>query len=147
MIGNMHKQAVVTVFLRHNDRILLLRRSEKAATYQGFWSGISCNLNNGEDAFNRALQGIAKETGLSKEQVTLVCDSTPLDVPAPEFEACWVVHAYLFDIQDPQAITLDSDNLELLWVRPEQVINYHTVPALMKVLGRCLEHERSMALA
>ncbi|ELK44964.1 translation initiation factor aIF-2B subunit alpha, partial [Haloferax sp. BAB-2207] len=32
---------VVTVFLRHDGRVLLTRRSDAVGTYQGRWAGVS----------------------------------------------------------------------------------------------------------
>ena len=141
-MGLMEKREVVTAFLRHDDHILLLKRSEKSATYQGQWTAVSGYLES-NDPFVQACQEINEETGLEDEQFTLVCDGDTLEVPAPELDTCWVIHPFLFDITDPLLITLDEENDSLQWVKAEDIHGIATVPALIKVLARCLERERN----
>lgn len=141
-MGLMEKREVVTAFLRHNDHILLLKRSDKSTTYQGQWGGVSGFLEE-EGPLMQACQEINEETGLDGEQYTLVCHGDVLEVPAPELNTCWVVHPFLFDIADPQLITLDEENDSLQWVKAENIHGLATVPALIKALARCLERERN----
>jgi len=140
-MNHMEKREVVTAFLRHDDRILLLKRSKQTATYQGYWSGVSGYLD-GDAALMQARQEINEETGLADEDISLVCDGAPLEIPAPELDTCWVVYPFLFDITNPDLVTLDRENDELQWVRAEDIHGMATVPSLIKVLARCLERER-----
>jgi len=141
-MGLMEKREVVTVFLRHDNHILLLKRSDKSATYQGQWGGIS-GLLEVETPLMQACQEINEETGLDDGQYTLVSDGAILEVPAPELNTCWVIHPFLFDIIDPDLITLDESNESLQWVKAEEIHGIATVPALIKSLARCLERERN----
>lgn len=131
---------VVTAFLRHAGRVLLVRRSGEVGSYQGRWSGISGYLED-PTALEQALREIREETGLSAEQVDLIAAAAPLAVPAPELETLWVVHPFLFEIADPDAIALDWENLELCWATPAEVETYETVPALAAALRACLAEE------
>lgn len=137
----MEKREVVTAFLRHENRILLLKRRNDTAAYQGCWSAVSRYLD-GEGALSQARQEISEETGLADEDISLVCDGAPLEIPAPELDTCWIVHPFLFDITDPDLVTLDRESDELQWVRAEDIHGMATVPSLIKVLARCLERER-----
>ncbi|MCF6218758.1 MAG: NUDIX pyrophosphatase [Gammaproteobacteria bacterium] len=139
-MGYMEKREVVTAFLRYENRILLLKRSDKVETYPGFWSGVSGYL--GEDAMNQARQEISEETGLADEQLSFVCGGEPLDVPAPELDTCWQVHPFLFDIADPDLVTLNWESETFRWVKAEDIHGMETVPLLLKTLARCLERER-----
>ncbi len=140
-MGYMEKREVVTAFLRFENRILLLKRSSKVATYQGFWSGVSGYLD--EDALCQARQEISEETGLADEQISFVCDGEPLNIPAPELDTCWEVHPFLFDVVDPDLVTLNWENEGFQWVKAEDIHGMETVPLLIKTLARCLERERS----
>ena len=120
---------VVTAFLRHQGEILLVRRSDKVGSYRGRWSAISGYLED-PTPLAQALREIREETTLPEAEVHLVREGVPLEILDSNMGVCWVVHPFLFDIDDRQRITLDWENMELRWVDPKQIINYRTVPQL-----------------
>ena len=138
--GEMQTTAVVTAFLRHAGRILLVRRSDRVGSYRGCWSAISGYLENATP-LQQARREIREETGLGLEQVHLVSSGTPLSIPAPELSRVWLVHPFLFDVDDPQQVRLDWENVECRWVEPRQVRNFETVPNLAEALDSCLSSE------
>jgi 8-oxo-dGTP pyrophosphatase MutT (NUDIX family) len=125
---------VVTAFLRHQGRVLLVRRSARVGSYQGRWSAISGYLEDA-DPLQQALREIVEETGLDKAVLRLRARAEPLEVPAPELGICWLVYPFLFEIDDPAGIRLDWENTELCWVRPPELAAMTTVPALAEALA------------
>ena len=69
---------VITVFLIHEGKILLLKRSPKVRTMKGMWGGISGYLEN-EDPLVQALKEIREESGLLESQVDLLRSAEPLE--------------------------------------------------------------------
>jgi 8-oxo-dGTP diphosphatase len=130
--------AVVTAFLQYAGRILLVQRSGRVGSYQGRWSAISGYL---EDATSlaQACREIREETGLPDEEVHLVAKGEPIYVPAPELNRLWEVHPFLFEIDDPEHVRLDWENVEFRWVAPDEIKNYLTVPKLEEALWACLK--------
>ena len=135
------RREVVTAFLRARGKILIVRRSRKVGTYQGRWSGISGYLED-PTPYAQVLREIREETGLDTDHVHLVVECEALEIPAPEHHTCWVVHPFLFDIDNPDAVRLDWENTELAWITPDELTDLATVPALDAALARCLEQER-----
>lgn len=135
---------VVTAFLRHAGKVLLLRRSDKVGSYRGQWSGVSGYL---EDAppLAQALREIREETGLGADAVHLAARAKPLEVKAPAQSKLWVVHAFLFDVDTPGAVRLDWESAECAWVDPRRLGDYTTVPMLSETLQACLDGERQQA--
>lgn len=125
----LERREVVTAFLRYRGEVLLVRRSDRVGTYQGCWSAISGYLEE-STPLAQAKREIREETGLTEHEVQLVKAGAPLEIPAPELGACWVVHPFLFEIADPAHIQLDWENLELRWVEPTMLKEYETVPKL-----------------
>ena len=125
---------VVTAFLRHQGKVLLVRRSAGVGSYQGRWSAISGYLE-GPDPLRQALREIREETGLDPALLRLRARAEPLAVPAPELGTCWLVHPFLFDVEDPAGIRLDWENTELRWVAPSELVGMPTVPALAEALS------------
>lgn len=120
---------MVTAFLQHSGKILLVRRSDKVGSYRGCWSAISGYLED-STTLAQARREIREETGLSEEDVRLVSGGLPLEIEAPELGCCWVVHPFLFDVLDTQRLQLDWENTELCWIEPAELADYQTVPRL-----------------
>lgn len=132
----MKKVNVVTSFLEHDGKILILRRSDKVRTMKHKWAGISGYIEN-ETALERALEEIQEETGLKKEDVKLVRVGEPLQVPDAERDILWVVHPHLFKTSNTN-IRLDWEHDQYKWINPDDIVNYDTVLMLRETLLRCL---------
>ncbi|MFQ5993678.1 MAG: NUDIX domain-containing protein [Acidiferrobacterales bacterium] len=129
-------RTVVTAFLQHEGKILVVRRSQAVGTHRGRWSGISGYLEH--EPLEQALTEIREETGLDRGDVKLLRSGKPLDIPDPEHKVRWVVHPFLFQVKQPDAIRLDWENIEMRWIDPVELDHYPTVPALKETLARCL---------
>ncbi len=130
-------QDVVTVFLTHHSKVLLLKRSSKVSTYKGHWAGVSGYLEN-EDPLNQAYTEMAEEVGLGRKDVTLLRVGKPLEIVDESRDRAWRVHPFLFAVYDPEKIRLDWEHIEFRWVRPEELAGLRTVPALKETLERVM---------
>ncbi|HID97188.1 MAG TPA: NUDIX pyrophosphatase [Thermodesulfobacteriaceae bacterium] len=128
---------VVTSFLRHEGKILLVKRSSRVGSFQGYWSGISGYLE-GPVPLLQVLREIREETGLSGESVRLISTGKPLEIPDPDHGVCWVVHPFLLEVDNPEDICLDWENTEFRWVEPGKINDFKTVPALAGALKACM---------
>ncbi len=139
--GRFEIRKVVTAFLEHDGKFLIVRRSQKVGTYQGRWSGISGYLEH--EPLQQALIEIREETGIAEDDVELVKQAEPLEVLDRDQDRRWLVHPFLFHVKRPDTIRLDWENLELRWIMPADIDNYATVPALKETLVRCLDDTES----
>ncbi|MBW2467627.1 MAG: NUDIX pyrophosphatase [Deltaproteobacteria bacterium] len=130
------QKKVVTSFIRHRGKILLLRRSSKVGTYKGRWAGVSGYLEVSSPLV-QALKEIYEETGLTESQVTLVSSGKPLEVPDQKLGVCWLVHPFLFETNEPEKIKLDWEHVEVQWVEPALLRQLSTVPKLAEAYERC----------
>ena len=126
---------VVTCFLKHNSKILILRRSHNVGNFKGKWAGISGFIESTTD--EQVFTEIAEETRLSGDDVNLVKKGLPLEVE--EEGNSWVVHPYLFDIKNKEKIEADWEHNELKWIEPREIDNYDMVPMLKEALARVYE--------
>ena len=134
------KVNVVTVFLEHDRKILLLRRSQKASTMKGLWAGISGYIEN-NDALTQALKEIEEETGLGNKKLNLLHVGQPLEVVETNNpDTAWVVHPYLFH-SNTSLIRIDWEHDELRWINPNEIQSYETVPKLKEALRTVYEIE------
>jgi 8-oxo-dGTP pyrophosphatase MutT (NUDIX family) len=124
---------VVTVFLEHDKKILLLKRSQKARTMKGLWAGISGYMEN-NDSLAQALKEINEETGLSNEKLRLISLGQPVEVTESNNPGIrWIVHPYLFH-SSTHFIKIDWEHDEARWINPNEIQSYDTVPKLKEVL-------------
>jgi 8-oxo-dGTP diphosphatase len=117
---------VITVFLEHDKKILILKRSQKVKTMKTKWAGISGYIEH-EEPVMRALKEIEEETGLNDNNVRLINIGEPLEANDPEIT--WIVHPYLFS-SNTDKIRIDWEHDEYRWINPKEIKNYETVPRL-----------------
>jgi 8-oxo-dGTP diphosphatase len=128
---------IVTVFLEHDKKILILKRSQKVKTMKTKWGGISGYIEQ-EEPVKRALKEIAEETGLKNKNVTLLRIGEPLEaVESGRPEITWIVHPFLFSSNTDQ-IRIDWEHDEYRWINPQEIENYETVPRLEDALDSLL---------
>lgn len=129
---------VVTVFLMHEGKILILRRSDKVRTMRHKWAGVSGYIEGNEDVLERVYKEIGEETGLSPNDVELVKTAEPLEVPDEERDTLWIVHPHLFKTSN-RNIRLDWEHDRYLWIEPSEITKYETVPMLKETLESVLQ--------
>ena len=130
-------QDVVTVFLTQSGKFLILKRSSKVGTYEGHWAGVSGYVES-EDPLIQAYTEMAEEVGLNRKDVTLLRVGKPLEVIDEARDRHWRVHPFLFSVHEPEKIKLDWENIEMRWVRRDELIGLKTVPALHLALERVI---------
>ncbi|HUY00141.1 MAG TPA: NUDIX domain-containing protein [Candidatus Deferrimicrobium sp.] len=126
---------VVTSFLRFQNKILLLQRSSKVGTYQGKWGGCSGYIEKNENPDFRAITEIQEETKLEETQIKLIKKGTPLEIIDEQMGITWIVHPYLFEIATDQ-IQLDWEHKNYMWIAPEEINKFKTVPNLKETYDR-----------
>jgi len=128
---------IITVFLEHDKKILILKRSQKVKTMKTKWAGISGYIEH-EEPVKRALKEIAEETGLKNQNVTLLRIGKPLEaVESDKPEITWIVHPFLFSSSTDE-IRIDWEHDEYRWINPKEIENYETVPRLEDALDSLL---------
>ena len=133
----MEQKEVITAFLLNEGKVLLLRRSHSVSSYQGQWAGVSGYLEK-ESPIEQALTEIKEETSLSGEDITFLTAGFPLTVEDPDIGVRWMVHPFLFRVENQERLKLDREHTESRWFGPEEIPGLPTVPRLFEVLRRVL---------
>ena len=68
----MRSTRIVTSFIKNNNKILILKRSEKVRTMKGLWSGVSGIIENNEKPADRAIIEIYEEIGIKEDKIILI---------------------------------------------------------------------------
>jgi 8-oxo-dGTP diphosphatase len=115
--------------------VLLVKRSERVRTYRGAWAGVSGYLEPGVTPLEQAYTEIREETGLGRDAVRLLNEGKPLPVEDRAQGLSWVVHPFLFALDDPAALRTDWEATDHTWVRPDDLASYATVPMLTEAFA------------
>ncbi len=134
----MRSTKIVTSFIRDNEKLLILKRSDKVKSMKGLWAGISGIIEKNEEPLKRAKIEIFEEVGITEELITLVKTSEEMRINSPQYENHeWEIFPFLFEVKNP-TIKLNWENSEFKWINVEELENYETVPSLQKVLFNLL---------
>jgi len=124
---------VVTCILRHQGKILALKRSDKVGTYQGSWAGVSGFVEKDEIPRQTAFKEIREETGILEPK--LIREAAP--IPIRDRQRVWFVHPFLFEVGDME-VRIDWEHTEYRWIDPKEAEHLSAVPGYLRVLRALL---------
>lgn len=134
----MRSTRIVTSFVTNNEKLLLLKRSEKVKSMRGLWGGVSGIIEGTEDPLARAKIEIYEETGIDSQAIRLLKAGKEMAVSSPQYpDHQWVIFPFLFEIKNPR-ISLNWENSSYVWIEPKEIHRYETVPSLADVLFNLL---------
>jgi 8-oxo-dGTP pyrophosphatase MutT (NUDIX family) len=134
----MRSTRIITAFIKNNNKILILKRSDKVRSMKGLWSGISGIIENNEIPINRAKIEIFEEVGIKKNKINIVKSIEKIKITSPQYENHeWEVFPFLFETKESE-IKLNWENSEHKWINVNELKNYETVPSLDKILFNLL---------
>ena len=130
----MYSTKIVTSFIKDDEKLLILKRSNKVKTMKGLWAGVSGIIENDEEPLKRAKIEIFEEAGITEEKIKLIKAVKEMKVNSPQYENHeWEIFPFLFETKNP-TIKLNWENSEFKWIDVDELENYETVPNLQKVL-------------
>jgi len=130
--------AVLTCFVRFEDKILLLKRSDRVRTHKGKWHTVAGYVDEPKPIREKALEELHEELGIS-EQIILQCKmGSPYEFFDPDEQKTWLVYPVLVELKQKPEIKLDWEHTELKWISPNKLMTYDTVPKLDESLKRVL---------
>jgi 8-oxo-dGTP pyrophosphatase MutT (NUDIX family) len=131
---------VVTCLLEHEEKILLLKRSNLVGTYRGLWGGVAGYVEELEDPYDTAIKEISEEAGIDLDALTLVKKGNPIEI-SDMYEGRqynWLIYPFLFHVEGKELVRIDWEHEEYRWVYPSELKKFNTVPGLNKVVVQLL---------
>jgi len=130
----MRSTKIVTSFIRNDDKLLILKRSDKVKSMKGLWAGISGIIENDEEPLKRAKIEIFEEVGITEDKITLIKTTEEMRINSPQYKNHeWEIFPFLFESKNP-IVKLNWENSEFRWITIDDLDEYETVPSLQKVL-------------
>ena len=125
---------IVTSFLKNQEKILILKRSNNVKSMKGLWGGVSGIIENDETPLERAKIEIFEEAGIGENEIKLLKSGIELDIISPQYKNHkWHVFPFLFQTNSVK-INLNWENSDFKWIGTNEIEKFQTVPILEKVL-------------
>ena len=126
---------IVTSIIKHQEKILLLKRSNKVKTMKNVWSGVSGVIESDDESpLSRAKIEIFEEVGLVEKKIELLKSNEQIKIDSQQYKNhTWNIFPFLFQVETPE-IKLNWENSEFVWIDPNDIVDYKTVPALKEIL-------------
>jgi len=119
---------VTTVFVKYEDRILLLKRSDKVGNYKGKWNSVSGYLDEIKPIRGKILEELREEIGIEEKDVASI--NLGKDYEFTDNKKTWYVYPALAELKYKPKIELDWEHTEYRWIKPEEMKKFDTVPEL-----------------
>ena len=131
----MYSTNIVTSFIKNDDKVLILKRSNKVKSMKCLWAGVSGIIEK-DDAtpLDRAKTEIFEETGINEKEIELLKSIEQIKIESAQYRNHkWNIFPFLFKAKNPK-IKLNWENSDYNWIKPDEIKNYETVPELEKIL-------------
>jgi len=124
---NSKKAVVLTVFVEYDGKILLLKRSNKVATYKGYWNTVAGYYDEPKSLKEKALEELKEETGITKKYVKTIKVGKMFRFHDKKINKIWLVNPILINLKKKPKIKLDFEHTEAIWIKPEEIKKYKIV--------------------
>jgi len=131
----LHSTNIVTSFIKNDDKILILQRSDKVKSMKYLWAGVSGIIEKRDKTpLDRAKTEIREETGINEDEIELLKSVEQIKIESTQYNNHeWNIFAFLFKTKNPK-VKLNWENSDYSWIKPNELKNYETVPELEKIL-------------
>lgn len=125
--------AVVMAFVVFEEKILLIKRSNKVRTYKGKWSVVGGYFDELKSPAQKAVEEVSEELGIGQENILAVKRGKRIVQIDSDISMKWVVFPVVIELKNKPEIKLDWENTSYKWLKPEEIENLETVPMLGQI--------------
>lgn len=114
------------VYIFHQDKVLLFKRSENKKKFPGFWSLPGGHLDEGEDALAAAIREVKEETGITIQPTDIKLKVVAFHHHLDRQET-YIAFAFAVTLSELPAKLLESDEGSSHWVEKDQAMSLENV--------------------
>lgn len=133
------KAPVLTCFVKFENKILLLKRSDKVRAYQGLWNSVAGYLDEFRPLEEKALEELREELGITADIIKQTKLGQPYELIDDKAKKIWVIFPVLVELNKEPDIKLDWEHTDYKWIDPVDLKSFDIVPDLDKTLRACLK--------
>lgn len=122
-ITNVVQKRIATAYLVNDERLLLMKRSDKVSTYPSQYGGVSGYIEKGEKPRETSAREIEEETGVTDAK--FIKEGKEICVRSGSM--LFLITPMIFSTRTEE-VNLNWENAECEWIDFESLGNYETVP-------------------
>ncbi|MFE3845697.1 NUDIX domain-containing protein [Thermoplasmatota archaeon] len=134
-----NKCLVLTVFIVFNNKILLLKRSEKVSTYKNKWNTVTGYIDEKKPIYNKILDEIKEELGITKKDILSYNLYESFEFEDKKINKKWIIYPSKIELKNNPKIKLDWEHSEYKWIYPKDLFKYDIVPKLDLSLNKVIK--------
>ncbi len=127
---------VLTCFVRYQDRLLFLKRSDKVGAFRGKWHTVAGYIDLFVPLEKKVREELQEELGLSGACTRAMHFGEPYTVTDGPMETAWTIFPVLVTCLQQPDIRLDWEHTEYRWITPTDIFAYDRVHQVEESLRR-----------
>ncbi|MCH7568695.1 MAG: NUDIX domain-containing protein [Nanoarchaeota archaeon] len=135
---NSKRAPVLICFVKFNDEILILKRSENVMVYKGKWNGVGGFLDEDKSVEEKVLEELKEELDIDKEVVKEIKVRDSYELFDEEIDRTWIIFPVLAELSEKPEIKLDREHTEYKWIRPSEIEEFDFIFKVDEILERAL---------
>ena len=132
------RAAVLNCIVTHEEKILLLKRSDKVSNYRGKWNVIAGFLDEPKSLREKTLEELQEEIGISEEDIATISFEKPHEYHDPSLQKTWIIYPVRAELKRKPEIKLDWEHSDSTWIRPEELSKYDVVTGLDETVKKII---------
>ncbi len=129
---------VLNCVVFHEDRVLLLKRSEEVGAYRGKWSAVTGFVDRLLPLRDIVMGELMEELALTVEDVFAIKYGVPYRLNDDVAARAWLICPVLVELRSKPSIRLDWEHTAYRWIRPSDIESFETIPGQGESLKRAL---------
>ncbi len=130
---NMRWAPVVSCIVKHNDKILIVKRSRDIKLYPGLWNGIGGFLDDKKSLEGKIKEELEEETGIKENEIISIKAGEIFDLDDPAIGKTWIIHPAFVEVSTDM-IVLDWEAEEYRWIDPDELKDFKAVAGFTKIV-------------
>lgn len=129
---------VLVAFVRFNNELLIVQRSEKVLNYKGLWGGLGGFIDEPKPVKDKVLEEVSDELGIKKRLIRNIKVFAPVVSKDERINRTWFVYPILVDLTERPEIKLDWEHVDYRWIEPSEIKNFDVTPnthSLLQAMG------------
>lgn len=133
------KAPVINVIVYFNNKILIVKRSDKVSNYNGLWNGISGFIDQPKPIEEFAILELTEELSIEENVIDEILVCTPYQVEDKTIDRIWYVYPVLAKLNAEPIIKLDWEHTDYKWINRGDLKNYQYVKDFDTSVDKALE--------
>lgn len=132
------KALVLTCFVMHGDKILLLKRSDRVGSYRGKWNSVAGFVDELVPIENKILEELREELGILPDNIGDIRIGKIYEFLDEDLNKTWIIIPCLARLKREPEIKLDWEHTDFKWIDPDRIGDYDIVANLEESLRLAL---------